>query len=132
MSGEPESFVELAEGRRLMVLAHAATGCLLFDEREGCSAYAARPLDCRQFPFDVAGAGRQPGRVRLLELVGCDYARDTPVDEAAIVRGDAQRWQELRHYQERVRAWNRGAKHRRRLGRAVGGAAEYLAFLGLR
>ncbi len=131
MSGEPESFVELHEGRRLMVLAHGSGGCRLLDEQARCSVYAARPWDCRLFPFNVVDEARQPRRIEFLPLARCDYAGDGRNDERAIIRDDRARWQELARYQARVATWNRSVKHRRRLGKRVGGAAEYLAFLGL-
>ena len=52
MTGEPSSFVELGEGRRLMVLAQQAGACVLLGPDDRCRAYDARPLDCRAFPFD--------------------------------------------------------------------------------
>jgi Fe-S-cluster containining protein len=131
MSGEPESFVELREGRRLMVLAHGSDGCRLLDEQARCSVYAARPSDCRLFPFNVVDEAPRPRRVELLPLARCDYTRDGQNDERAIARDDAARWRELARYQARIATWNRSVKHRRRLGKRLGGAAEYLAFLGL-
>lgn len=130
MSGEPESFVELGQGRRLMVLAHGSGGCRFLDANARCGVYEARPADCRLFPFDV-DAGRRPHRLELLPFTGCDYARDGHNDEQAIVLDDTARWRELSSYQARVASWNRGARHRRRLGKRVGGAGEYLKFLGL-
>jgi Fe-S-cluster containining protein len=131
MSGEPESFVELREGRRLMVLAHGRDGCQHLDQQSRCSVYADRPADCRAFPFDVE---RPPGgrrRLVLLPLDGCDYASDGDNVEDEIVSQDARRWEELERYQRRVESWNRAARHRRRLGKLVGGSAEYLEFLRL-
>ena len=128
MSGEPESFVDLRQGRRLMVLAHGPGGCRLLGDGARCSVYAARPRDCRLFPFDVVD---EPRRIALLPLAGCDYARDGQNDERVIAQDDAARWQDLASYQARVAAWNRAVRHRRRLGKPLGGAAEYLAFLGL-
>src|SRR5215510_12531444 len=53
MTGEPGSFVRLAAGRRLMVLAQAGGACSLLQPDQRCGAYALRPLDCRLFPFDL-------------------------------------------------------------------------------
>jgi hypothetical protein len=131
MSGEPGSFVELRQGRRLMVLAHGPGGCRLLDEQARCTVYTARPRDCRLFPFDVVHERRRVRRIELLPLAGCDYARDGKNDQRAIAFDDAARWRELARYQARVAVWNRAVKHHRRLGKPVGGAAEYLAFLGL-
>src|SRR5688572_23189497 len=47
MTGEPESFVELAGGRALMALAQHEAACLHLEEAGSCAVYAHRPLDCR-------------------------------------------------------------------------------------
>lgn len=130
MTGEPESFVELREGRRLMVLAHASHGCALLGADGLCGVYAHRPADCRLFPFDVAPPGERPRRVELLPLIGCDHALDGQQSEGALFEEDSRRWDELARYQARVAAWNRAARHRRRLGKPLAGASEFLAFLG--
>jgi Fe-S-cluster containining protein len=128
MTGEPESFIELSEGRRLMVLAQAGGACRLLDASDRCTAYAARPLDCQAFPFDFERGRPDAVRLRLLPLSGCDHARDGRQDNAALEAVDAQRWRELSSYQQQVGVWNRLARHRRRLGHRVGSAAEFLAF----
>jgi Fe-S-cluster containining protein len=130
MSGEPESFVELSQGRRLMALAHGRFGCALLDAQGRCRVYAARPADCRLFPFDVTRDGAR-AKLGLLPLVGCDAAWDGNNETAVVEADDGRRWRELERYQELVRRWNRRAAHRRRLGRPAGGSREFLAFLGL-
>ncbi|MDF3066030.1 MAG: putative zinc- or iron-chelating domain [Polyangiaceae bacterium] len=126
MGGEPESFVELREGRRLMVLAQRGGACVLLGENDLCRAYAARPRDCRAFPFDFEATSDGRRRLTLLPLSGCDYAEDGQNDEAALASEDAARWQELKEYQRWVAAWNRRAWHRKRLHKSVGSAAEFL------
>ncbi len=129
MTGEPESFVELSEGRRLMVLAQTGGACRLLDTGDRCSAYAARPLDCRAFPFDFERSSPEAVHLRLLPLSGCDHAQDGQQDRAALEAVDVQRWQELASYQQQVSLWNRLVKHRRRLGHRAGSAAQFLAFV---
>ena len=134
MSGEPETFVELGVGRRLMVLAQRDGACKLLALDDRCSAYDARPDDCRQFPFDLA---EEPdGRsltLTLLPLEGCDYERSTPADlgarEHAIVDGDETRFRRLAAYQALVAHWNRLASRRRRFGHRVGDEADFLSYL---
>jgi Fe-S-cluster containining protein len=140
MTGEPESFVELSEGRRLMVLRHRDGACVQLGPDNRCRAYASRPRDCRAFPFDFgapAAGTDTPRRLRLLPLLplspssplgGCDYAMDGANDEAALETEDQARWAELRDYQALVARWNRRAWHRRRLHRSPGDAAQFLAF----
>jgi Fe-S-cluster containining protein len=130
MSGEPDSFVELSEGRRLMVLRHRDGGCSLLGADNHCTAYAARPRDCRAFPFDFGPPQRAstPRRLELLPLDGCDYARDGAHEAAALELEDTSRWQELQQYQALVARWNRRAFHRRRLHKSVGSALGFLEF----
>jgi Fe-S-cluster containining protein len=128
MTGEPESFVELSQGRRLMVLAQASGACRLLDADDRCSAYAARPLDCQAFPFDFDRSEPAAVRLQLLPLSGCDYAPDGRPSREALEAVDAQRWRELTEYQQRVALWNRLAKHSRRLGHRARSAAEFLAY----
>lgn len=130
MTGEPETFVELREGRRLMVLAQAEGACRLLDENQRCRAYPARPRDCELFPFNLE---REPRGDRyaltLLALDGCDYARDGATDAAHLGAADTRRWRELSEYRDRVGRWNRLARHRARLHYPQGDANEFLAFL---
>jgi Fe-S-cluster containining protein len=131
MTGEPQSFVELAEGRRLMVLRHEAGACALLGANNRCSAYAERPRDCRAFPFDFerAVASRPDARrLTLLPLDGCEYALDGQNDATALDAADSVRWAELTAYQALVARWNRGAWHRRRLHHRVGDGAAFLEF----
>lgn len=132
MTGEPGSFVELAEGRRLMVLKQRHGACVLLDGEQRCSAYASRPLDCALFPFDLErNEAGVPLRLSLLPLEGCSEERGVPLDLHAVDLLDARRWAELTEYQSRIARWNRQAAHRRRFGRASGSSGELLEYLGL-
>jgi Fe-S-cluster containining protein len=130
MTDEPGSFVELNEGRRLMVLGHRGGACQFLDEDQRCSAYELRPRDCRMFPFDLGrddtGAVARIGR---LELDGCADERGEPADIAELAASDERRWRELEDYQAQVARWNRTSRHRRRFRQRVGDAGEFLAFL---
>lgn len=131
MTGEPESFVELSDGRRLLVLAQTSGACSLLGTDNLCSVYAARPLDCRAFPFDfepIQRDGVSVRRLKLLPLSHCDYAHDGQQNLAQIAAEDATRWQELTRYQTLVAHWNRLARHRRRLHHRLGTGADFLAF----
>jgi Fe-S-cluster containining protein len=131
MTGEPASFVELAEGRRLMVLRQQDGACLLLDADNRCGAYSARPRDCRAFPFDFEQAPLSGGvrRLALLPLDGCEYAADGNNDALALELADRTRWAELADYQALVARWNRRSWHRRRLHKPLGTAADFLAFI---
>lgn len=131
MAGEPESFVQLAEGRRLMVLSQRGGACLLLGADQRCGAYLARPRDCRTFPFAFEAAELDrpiPRRLTLLPLNDCEYESDGDNDPRMLDAEDAARWNELRDYQALVARWNRRAWHRRRLQHAVGNGAAFLAY----
>jgi Fe-S-cluster containining protein len=131
MTGEPESFVELAEGRRLMALKQREGACVFLAEDGRCSVHAARPRDCRQYPFDVIG--QQSAReIRLLPLADwCERQSDGDYARDDVLEADRSRWAELAAYQARLAAWNRLARHRKRLGHRPRTAREFLEFLGL-
>lgn len=131
MTGEPASFVELGAGRRLMVLRQQDGACQLLGADNRCSAYAARPQDCRAFPFafepmPLPGAAR---RLTLLPLDDCIYATDGHNDPAPLDAADRTRWAELDQYQALVARWNRRAWHLRRLHKPLGTSAGFLAFV---
>lgn len=131
MSGEPESFVELPEGRRLMALKQRNGACLFLTEEGRCAVHPARPADCRQYPFDVIGTEAER-EIRLLPLADwCEREMDGDNAEAEVVESDRARWAELSAYQARVADWNRWARHRKRLGHRARTAAEFLEQLGL-
>lgn len=139
MSGEPGSFVELSLGRRLMVLAHRAEQCRWLDESFRCRVYAARPIDCRLYPFSIEPCPDGNSiALSLLSFTSCDSPgtadleppQSDSISERALALRDEARWSELTEYQGLVARWNRLARHRRRLGRSVGGPAEFFRFLG--
>jgi Fe-S-cluster containining protein len=129
MSGEPETTIDLAGGRRVMVLRFEAGGCSLLGADGLCGAYSARPLPCRSFPFH-ATFGRRGGirRLRLLPLGDCPWERGERQDPHRLRALLDQQKAELREYARRVRDWNRRQHRRRFLGRAVEDAASFLAF----
>jgi Fe-S-cluster containining protein len=131
MTGEPQSFVELDAGRRLMVLAQQGDACRLLGADNLCRAYAARPRDCRAFPFDFAPVASAPlvRRLALLPLSDCYYETDGQNDALLLEAEDRARWDELQTYQALVARWNRRAWHRRRLHKGVGSALQFLDFM---
>lgn len=136
MSGEPDGFIELRAGRRLMVLRHENDACHLLDGDQRCSVYAARPRDCVAFPFEVEPlspvftAGE--ARIRRLELLKperCEAAFDGSNDPGAIAANDSAREQELEAYRGAVAAFNRQVARRRRFGHRVPDARAFFDFL---
>ena len=133
MTGEPETFVELGPGRRLMVLAQRDGACTLLGPDNRCQAYAARPRDCELFPFDPELA--RDGALQTLELLpfpACEATSDGSNDAHELAASHVRRERELDDYRQRARAWNQLALRRRRFGHPVGGSARFFAFLGVR
>ena len=131
--GEPGSLVLLDHegGHVLMVLAQREGACALLGSDQLCTAYSARPGNCRVYPF-VASFGRRGGirRLRLLAGTDCEYARDGQNDVHALRAADERRWAEQRDYMAQISRWNRAQRHRSLLGRRLHGARDFLAFLG--
>jgi Fe-S-cluster containining protein len=132
MTGEPETFVELVGGRRLMVLAQRDGACTLLGADNRCQAYAARPRDCELFPFDpeLAADGALQ-RLELLAFPACEATSDGANDARELAAAHVRRERELTEYRQRVRVWNQLALRRRRFGHPVGGSARFFAFLGV-
>jgi Fe-S-cluster containining protein len=129
LDAESASLVELGQGARLMVLAHAGGACRLLDDAGRCRAYTARPYDCRLYPFvlernelgDLSG-------IAYFEPEGCGESQAEPASATQLAELDARRWAELAEYRALVARWNRLARQRRRMQHPSGGAAEFLAF----
>ncbi|HEX5100969.1 MAG TPA: YkgJ family cysteine cluster protein [Polyangiaceae bacterium] len=124
------SMVLLPAGPRLMVLAHARGACAFLDSDNRCQAYAARPLDCRLYPFVLERTpDKQVTRLSLFEPTGCGDRRSDAAGLEELRRTDDERWARLLEYQALVAHWNRMARHRARLRHRAHGAPEFLAFL---
>lgn len=138
MSGEPESFARLAEGRRVLVLRHseATPGCL-FLTAGGCGVHEVRPSACRTYPYDrpetgdAFGLGLVPGAMCppetgvLVTLTKGGGAAPREAFASAVRKRD----EELRHHAEFVAGWNRRQRTRIRLGRTPQSGAEFLTEL---
>jgi Fe-S-cluster containining protein len=131
MTGEPETFVELPEGRRLMVLAWAQGGCRYL-EANSCSVHASRPLTCALYPFDVSW-GKRGGvrRLRLLDLTDCEHRWGAPVAQRPIVDLARAERAERVEYAHKVIRFNKLQRRRRRLGLAVLEPQRFVEWLGL-
>lgn len=134
MTGEPESFVVLRDGRRLPVLAFRGEACRFLDAANRCGVYGARPACCRTFPLelDVPEASDVPApteptkRLTVLQGAECPGEFDAAPDAARIEEALARRQEELEEHVALVAAWNR---RQRRLGLAGRPAERAEAFL---
>jgi Fe-S-cluster containining protein len=136
MSGEPDSFVDLREGRRLMVLRRENGACHLLDGDQRCSVYGARPRDCAAFPFESESLRADvvvgEPRVRLLQLLQperCEAVFDARNDPRVIAAADSVRDSELRAYRTQVAYFNRQVARRRRFGHRIPDAQAFVDFL---
>lgn len=126
MTGEPESFVLLPEGRRLLVLAQHDNACVFLTD-DGCSVYERRPSACRMYPFDVS-LGRKHG-VRRLKLLAPDLCfGDTRgrTNPTSLANQHLAHEGELRAHVADVQAFNRRQLRRQRLGLPLLPAAHFI------
>lgn len=132
MDDEPEAFVRLKQGKRVMVLGHRRGACRYLGEDNRCSVYTARPSGCRVFPFDSTFT--RDGRLKRLQLI---QVTECPYDLDGDNRVEQLRSQHERHhaeqqrYYDRVAEWNRLQERARRRGARLGAARAFLEFLGL-
>ncbi|HEY3494494.1 MAG TPA: YkgJ family cysteine cluster protein [Polyangiaceae bacterium] len=130
-AAEAESFVVFPEGPRLMVLAHERGACRQIADDGSCGAYAARPLDCRLYPFVLErDEERRVRKLALFDPRGCGE-RGAELESLTVLEcADAERWAALEEYGALVARWNRFARHRARLGHRTRDRQDFFAFLG--
>lgn len=116
MAGEPESFVELDVGRKILLLRHEGGGCHLLNGAGRCSEYAARPAACAAYPYAFSD-GLASGQSRKLFVLP-DSPCGEPASSPGAVAADAVTCveAELNEYFGLVRDWNRMQKRRRLAG----------------
>ncbi len=119
MTGEPETFVDLPEGRRLMVLRWTDGACAFLRDNR-CAVHAQRPSSCRMYPFDVR-LGRRGGirRLELLDLQDCEYTWEVPQKRERVAAWARRHRRELAAYVAVVGEFNRLQAHRRRLNKRL-------------
>jgi Fe-S-cluster containining protein len=131
MTGEPESFVVLREGRRLMTLPHRNGACEWLGSDGLCSVYPARPAPCAAYPYALHGTGVDR-RLAVLEDAPCAVSRGvaaSPSSDGSRTLEAAERVQrELDAFVGLVALWNRRQWKRRFAGRLPLGSQEFLAF----
>lgn len=133
MTGEPESFAWLKEGRRVLVLRHTETtgGCVFLNEH-GCGVHRLRPSACRTYPYDRPESGEGldlvpgamcPPETGVLVTLRKDGAESSRSEFVSAVR---KRDQELEKHADFVSRWNLHQGARVRLGRTPKPAAAFL------
>jgi Fe-S-cluster containining protein len=132
MDDEPEAFVMLRQGKRVMVLRHEGGGCRYLGSDDRCTIYGHRPLGCRVFPFDptFSDSGKLR-RLKLIDATDCKYELDGQNDLDKIRDLQQTHAAATRAYQAKVASWNASQKERKKLGRRPQTAADFFLFLGL-
>lgn len=131
LDDEPEAFALLSQGRRVMILRHQAGGCRYLGADLRCTIYDARPLGCRIFPFDPR-FDKQGGlrRLKLIQAADCKYELDGRNDPDDL-RNLHERYEAATAaYQEKLAAWNRTQKQRKRQGKKAQSSRQFLSYLG--
>jgi Fe-S-cluster containining protein len=132
MDDEPEAFVMLRQGKRVMVLRHERGGCRYLGEDARCTIYTSRPLGCRIYPFDPDFSSKgKLVRLKIVEATPCPYELDGENDPVALRELDDRYQQAHWDYNDKVAEWNRAQTVRKRAGGAAQTAREFLSFLGL-
>lgn len=131
MDDEPESFVLLRQGKRVMTLKHERGSCRYLGEDDRCTIYERRPLGCRIYPFEPSFDKK--GTLKRLRLIGaceCPYELDGKNDPDRLYSLHQRYESATERYQERVEEWNQSQKKRRRQGSAAQTARDFFDFLG--
>jgi len=131
MDDEPEAFLSLRQGKRVMILRHQGGGCRYLGDDNRCTIYGARPLGCRIFPFDPT-YDKKGGlrRLKLIQATECLYEMDGDNDPAVVQKLHQRYEAQNVAWRGKVKEWNRLQQARKRAGRAAQTSREFLAFLG--
>ena len=132
MDDEPEAFVILRPGKRVMVLRHEGGDCRYLDSDDRCTIYNHRPLGCRIFPFDPTfGKDGKLRHLKLIQAADCLYELDGKNDVKEMRELDARTQEASDAWHDKIAEWNREQQKKKRSGRAAGTARQFFAFLGL-
>jgi Fe-S-cluster containining protein len=132
MDDEPEGFVELRQGKRVMVLRHTRGGCHYLGKDNRCTIYTSRPLGCRIFPFDPTfGKDGKLRHLKLIQAADCKYELDGKNDVREMRKLDGQVEEAHDDWHASIADWNSEQKKRKRGGKAAGTVRQFFEFLGL-
>ena len=132
MDDEPEAFVILRQGKRVMVLKHEGGGCRYLGSDDRCTIYSHRPLGCRIFPFDPTFRDSEKlHRLKLIDATECKYELDGENDLGKIRELHGKHEEATRSYQAKVASWNKQQLERKRRGRQPQTAADFFEYLGI-
>jgi Fe-S-cluster containining protein len=107
-------------------------GCHYLGPDDRCTIYGSRPLGCRVFPFDATfGKDGKLRRLKLIQATECKYELDGENDPGAMQQMQTRHEGVTAAYQARIVEWNREQAKRKRQGKSVQTAREFLSFLGV-
>jgi len=132
MDDEPEAFVVLRQGKRVMVLAHERGACRYLGSDNRCGIYESRPLGCRIYPFDPTFTKK--GKLKhltIVEATECPYELDGSNDPDEIKDLHGRYAQAHEDFNEKIAEWNRAQAKKKRAGKSAGSSTEFIQFLGL-
>lgn len=133
MDDEPEAFVRLREGKRVMVMRQGRGGCHFLDENDRCSIYGSRPLGCRIFPFDPTYTKQgKLTRLKLIQATDCLYELDGSHDPETVRELHQRHDSATTRYHQRIADFNQEQARRVRRGKRAQTARDFLTFLGVR
>lgn len=132
MDDEPEAFVRLRQGKRVMVMRQGRGGCHFLGKDQRCTIYGSRPLGCRIFPFDPTYDDRgKLRRLKLIQATECLYELNGSNDPSAVRDLHERHDGATRRYHERIAEWNRQQARRVRQGKRPQTSRDFLVFLGV-
>ncbi|HYP87350.1 MAG TPA: YkgJ family cysteine cluster protein [Polyangiaceae bacterium] len=132
MDDEPEAFVRLRQGKRVMIMRQRSHGCHFLGADDRCTIYGKRPLGCRIFPFDPSYTKQgKLVRLQLIPATDCLHELDGSNDPAGIQSLHRRHDAATTRYHARVATWNQEQTRRARQGRLVQTERDFLTFLGV-
>ena len=132
MDDEPEAFVRLRQGKRVMVMRQGGGGCHFLGKDDRCRIYASRPLGCRIFPFDPTyNKQGKLTRLKLIQATDCIYELDGDNDPDDVQKLHQRHDDATTRYHERIATWNQEQARRKRQGKSAQSARDFLSFLGV-
>lgn len=102
-------WVRFGRRKAVMALRWRQGHCVFLDDANRCTIYEARPVTCRDHPFNVSlsdtGAVE---RITLSRVVPCPHEWDGRVTRRSLRAVQTWNGRQQESYSKKVRAWNRG------------------------
>ena len=127
---DDEGWVKMSQGKRIMGLKQKHDGCIFLAKDKGCTAYKARPITCRTYPFHIELDHK--GRLTTLKFQekashkgkSCTATPRIARNSNRVIKDAKKEDCEDASYWEKCSKWNKSKRQKRTL-------KDFLAFLGL-